>query len=111
MPNLDLLRPAALEIPRWIEVLNPEDLNFIRKFVLASGSLKEMAAQYEVSYPTIRSRLDALIHKINSASHNVPETALRKLVRELVGSGQVDVATARRLIDAGEKDRRTAQGQ
>ena len=36
-------------IPVWMEVLEDEDVAFIRRFVLASGSLKEMAAQYGVS--------------------------------------------------------------
>ena len=30
-------------IPEWIENLEDEDLVFIKKFVLASGSLKEIA--------------------------------------------------------------------
>ena len=41
-------------IPVWMEALEDEDVTFIRRFVLASGSLKEMAAQYGVSYPTDR---------------------------------------------------------
>ena len=47
-------------IPVWMEALEDEDVAFIRRFVLASGSLKEMAAQYGVSYPTVRLRLDRL---------------------------------------------------
>ena len=39
-------------------------MTFIKKFVLASGSLKEVAALYGVSYPTVRLRLDRLIQKI-----------------------------------------------
>ncbi len=43
-------------IPEWIVNLEDEDISFIKKFILASGSLKEMAKQYEVTYPTIRRR-------------------------------------------------------
>ena len=32
-------------IPEWIEKLEDEDLVFIKKFVLASGSLKEIAKE------------------------------------------------------------------
>ena len=49
---------------KWIESLDDEDLSFIRRFVLASGSLKEIARIYEISYPTVRLRLDRLIAKI-----------------------------------------------
>ena len=33
-------------------------------FVLSSGSLKEMALRYRVSYPTVRNRLDELIERL-----------------------------------------------
>ena len=51
-------------VPEWMAGLEEEDMVFIKKFILASGSLKEMAAQYGVTYPTVRLRLDRLIQKI-----------------------------------------------
>ena len=51
-------------MPVWMAELEDEDLTFIKKFILASGSLKEVAALYGVSYPTVRLRLDRLIQKI-----------------------------------------------
>ncbi|MCI8813539.1 MAG: DUF2089 domain-containing protein, partial [Oscillibacter sp.] len=51
-------------IPIWLADLEDEDAAFIKKFVLSSGSLKEVAALYGVSYPTVRLRLDRLIQKI-----------------------------------------------
>lgn len=50
-------------IPEWIQGLDNEDVIFIKKFLLASGSLKEIAKQYGVTYPTVRLRLDKLIQK------------------------------------------------
>lgn len=38
-----------------------EHQRFIEMFVLAGGSLKEIANQAGVSYPTVRSRLDKVI--------------------------------------------------
>lgn len=35
-------------IPKWISELADEDLNFIKRFVLSSGSLKEMAGLFMV---------------------------------------------------------------
>ena len=52
------------ELPIWITSLDETELNFIKNFVLASGSLKQMAQEYGVTYPTIRSHLDAVIKKI-----------------------------------------------
>ena len=51
-------------IPAWMADLEDQDLTFIKKFILASGSLKEVASVYGVSYPTVRLRLDRLIQKI-----------------------------------------------
>ena len=55
------------KLPTWLAALSEEDLHFIRRFVLASGSLKELAKQYGISYPTVRIRLDCLIEKIRLA--------------------------------------------
>ena len=55
----------ALELlPEWMAGLEEEDVAFIKRFILASGSLKEVAGQYGVTYPTVRLRLDRLIQKI-----------------------------------------------
>ena len=55
---------AIDRVPVWMEELEDEDVAFIRRFVLASGSIKQMAAEYGVTYPTVRLRLDRLIEKI-----------------------------------------------
>ena len=52
------------DVPDWVLSLEAEDLEFIKKFVLNSGSLKEIAKIYDVSYPTVRIKLDKLIQKI-----------------------------------------------
>ena len=51
-------------MPEWMADLDEEDAAFIKRFLLASGSLKEVAGQYGVTYPTVRLRLDKLIQKI-----------------------------------------------
>jgi hypothetical protein len=48
--------PALCRLPQ-------DDQEFIQRFVLSSGSLKEMAAQLGLSYPTVRNRLDDIIAK------------------------------------------------
>ena len=51
-------------LPEWMAGLEEEDVVFIKKFVLASGSLKEVAGQHGVTYPTVRLRLERLVQKI-----------------------------------------------
>jgi hypothetical protein len=50
----------------WTDLLGEEDVAFVKRFVLASGSLKEMAKVYGITYPTVRLRLDRLIEKIRT---------------------------------------------
>jgi len=45
-------------------LLSSEDQEFIIRFVRNSGSLKEMASQMKLSYPTVRNILNDIIFKI-----------------------------------------------
>ena len=85
-------------IPVWMEALEDEDVTFIRRFVLASGSLKEMAAQYGVSYPTVRLRLDRLIQKIRLAETTEADPYVA-LVKRLAVDDKLDFDTAKLLLN------------
>ena len=53
--------------------LNPDEQEFILTFILASGSLKAMAAHRNLSYPTVRNLLDEIIEKLNKSQPNKRE--------------------------------------
>jgi len=89
--------------PAWMACLTEEDGQFIRRFILASGSLKEIAQQYSVSYPTVRSRLDRLIAKIRVAESPVPKDPLERKLQLLVADGRLSTHLARELVDAYRK--------
>jgi len=93
----------AIEIiPEWMQGLEDEDVSFIKKFLMASGSLKEMAKQYGVTYPTVRLRLDKLIQKIKISedTSNEPYVAL---IKRLVVNDKIDFDTAKILISEYKK--------
>ena len=50
--------------------LTPQEQEFIVSFVKSSGSLKIMAQQLDLSYPTVRNILDDLIQKIEIVEKN-----------------------------------------
>lgn len=91
------------QMPEWLTSLETEDLNFIRNFVLSSGSLKEMAQQYSVSYPTVRLRLDRLIQKIRATDTREQQPYVQ-LIKRLAIDDRMDVETARILIEAYRKE-------
>lgn len=89
-------------LPEWLASLTEEDLAFIKNFVLSSGSLKQMSQLYQVSYPTMRIRLDGLIEKIR-LNDNDTEDPFILLVKSLAIDDRYDVDTARILIDEYRK--------
>ncbi len=89
-------------LPSWMAGLEEEDAAFIKKFVLASGSLKEMAGLYGVSYPTVRLRLDRLIQKIQLTEKAEADPYVA-LVKRLAVDDRLDFDTAKLLLSEYRK--------
>lgn len=88
---------ALQVIPEWMADLEDEDVTFVKKFLMASGSLKEMARQYGVTYPTVRLRLDRLIQKIKLSEDTEKEPYIA-LIKQLALNDKLDFETAKLLI-------------
>ena len=84
-------------IPEWMAELDEEDVSFIRNFLLCSGSLKEVAGRYRVSYPTVRLRLDRLIQKIILGEDQAADRYVA-LIKRLAVNDKVDFEAAKLLI-------------
>ena len=87
----------ATERANWIGDLSEEDLAFIKRFILSSGSLKDMAQQYNVTYPTIRLRLDRLIAKVETLDEGIP-SPFEKALRLRYAEGKIDYDTLKELL-------------
>lgn len=92
------------EIPQWILALEKEDVAFMKNFVLKSGSLKEIARLYEVSYPTVRLRLDKLIQKIELGDKK-EEEPFAAFIKGLAVDSRIDLETAKLIIDKYKQER------
>jgi hypothetical protein len=55
---------GSFELPP-LALLSADDLQFVLDFVKCSGSLKIMAQQLGLSYPTVRNLLDDIIIRLN----------------------------------------------
>lgn len=86
------------KIPQWILALEQEDATFLKNFVLKSGSLKEIAKIYGVTYPTVRLRLDKLIQKIE-VSDQKEEEPFTTFVKGLAVDSRIDLETAKIIIE------------
>ena len=91
-------------VPGWMVELEDEDAVFIKKFILSSGSLKDMAGQYGVTYPTVRLRLDRLIQKIRLSEDAAADPYIATIKRLAVNE-RLDFDTAKLLISEYKKTR------
>jgi hypothetical protein len=73
------------------------DVAFVKNFLLASGSLKDIAAKYGVTYPTVRLRLDRIIQKMQLAEEVNAEPYVA-LIKRLAINEKLDFDTAKILI-------------
>jgi hypothetical protein len=95
---LNAMFRCVREQPRWFVHLEEEDQQFIKRLVLASSSLKELADHYGVSYPTIRLRLDRVIEKINMLDEIPSQNEFQARVRLLVADGEIAPKLGKELL-------------
>lgn len=93
----------AIEVvPDWMVNLDDEDVAFIKKFLYTSGSLKEIAQIYGVTYPTVRLKLDRLIQKIQIGEDYAAEPYI-SLIKRMAINEKIDFDTAKVLISEYKK--------
>jgi hypothetical protein len=84
----------------WLGVLDDEDRQFLKRFLLSSGSLKALADAYGISYPTVRGRLDRLIAKVLAEEDPKVSDPFERKLRVLVAGAQIPAALAKELLQA-----------
>ena len=85
------------ELPPWLTVMDHEDMQFLQRFILTAGSLKDLAAEYGVAYRTVRARLDRVIDKARAAIEAHTDDPFERRLRALVASGELSATAARAL--------------
>ena len=94
---------------RWVDFLEEEDLAFVKRFILFSGSLKDLANAYDVSYPTLRLRLDRLIQKVKVLDNQKIEDPYERLLGAQFADGKLEAATFKRLLSAYQQRKKNLQ--
>lgn len=74
--------------------LSPAQQHLAEQLVLAAGNLKQMAAGLEVSYPTLRKRLDELVATLNEL-RLADEARAAELLDKVEKGGTTPEAAAR----------------
>src|SRR2546427_855306 len=94
---------------RWTDFLEEEDLAFVKRFILFSGSLKDLADAYDVSYPTLRLRLDRLIEKIKILDNQKVADRYERLLRAQFAAGKLDAMTFKQLLSAYQQQKKGSE--
>lgn len=95
-PSCDISIEGAIPISRLAR-LSVEQQKFIEEFIIASGSLKEMAEKMNVSYPTIRNKLDRIIEALTNDKDKISER--RQSILDAVEEGKISAEEASKLLN------------
>jgi len=91
---------------RWVDGLSDEDLAFLKRFLLVSGTLKDLAGEYGISYPSVRLRLDRLIQKVQLLDERPDAGPLETMLRALYADGRLDDEAFAELLRTYQKETR-----
>ena len=90
------------EIPnpalKAFQALEPADQELALQLVSCSGSLKELAKRREVSYPTIRQRLDRLMARLEAVQSETPLDPMAEQLADLVERGELSLSGAKAAL-------------
>lgn len=92
----DFTTPAFLE-------LSLEQQKFAIEFILASGSLKEMAKILNISYPTVRAKLDRIIECLRGQQS--AEDQRRAAILDAVEEKKISTRRASQLLSDSSEDK------
>jgi hypothetical protein len=90
---------AASRTQHPLFALTEGELDLVLQLVLASGSLKDLAEVYKVSYPTIRLRMDRLMERVRQIASGTTPDPMMQLLADLVERGDIAVPAARAVRD------------
>lgn len=96
----DSMAVASRRLPSWMAELDDEDWQFLKRFLLSSGSLKALADVYGISYPTVRGRLDRLIAKVQAVEDQRVTDPFERKLKILLADGKLTVGLAKELLEA-----------
>jgi hypothetical protein len=82
--------------------LSPDQLEFLETFIRARGNFKDIERELGISYPTVRSRLDAMIRALGFPSQAEPdrESERRKEILRELAEGRIAADDAASLLES-----------
>ena len=91
LKDKDIAIEGSFELPPLAQ-LSAENVLFITAFVRSHGSIKDMEAQFGISYPTVKNRLNAIADELPFFEVNPPSP--KKDILDEIESGKISVDEA-----------------
>lgn len=83
----------------WPGSLTTDQLAFVKVFLACRGKIKDVEQALGISYPTVVSRLEAVVAAISDGAPASPRPATTSLdVLDALATGSIDVAEAERQL-------------
>lgn len=76
------------------DYLSDEELYFTETFILCRGNIKEVEKALGISYPTVRSKLDAVVKKLGYETEADEQTAKREEILRALENGEITAEQA-----------------
>lgn len=78
--------------------LTREQRQFIETFIKCRGNIKEVEKDLNISYPTVRSRLDEVIQVLGHPVKSIKKEDNKKEILDMLSRGEIDHAEALKLL-------------
>jgi hypothetical protein len=100
MANSGIALEGNFKVPA-VACLNAEDIEFLTAFVSNHGSIKAMEKEFDISYPTVKNRLNHLVKQINRSmdTHRSSQKPGRREVLQSLLDGKMNLDEAISLLD------------
>ena len=89
--NRNIVLEGSFELPPLAQ-LSMEDQVFVIAFIRSHGSIKEMEKLYNISYPTVKNRLNHITSQLEFIEINPPAT--QNEILDMLASGELSVDEA-----------------
>lgn len=77
--------------------LKEKQLVFVETFIKCRGSIKEMEKELNISYPTVKSRLEDVVKSLGFETDEKPDEK-RKKILDSINSGEMSVEDAVNML-------------
>ncbi|MFW5998775.1 MAG: DUF2089 domain-containing protein [Bacillota bacterium] len=81
--------------------LTSQQLKFVEVFIRSRGNIKEVEREMDISYPTVRNKLDEIIEALGYKIEDSPDdnsSAKRKEILDMLENGEIGPEEASNLL-------------